>query len=462
MSTSRRAFLKGAAATTAAFAGLAAYYTYVKANPTAISDVTGYGPLIKDPKNILDLPEGFSYRILSTAGETMTDGFVLPARPDGMAAFATDDGRVAVVRNHELNPGDDRGPFGKDGQLFEKLGAEKMYDAGDDDNRPMGGTTTFIYNPVTGLIDEQYLTLAGTIRNCAGGPTPWGSWLSCEESLLGADDGLQKMHGYVFEVPSSAKEAVDPKPITGMGRFNHEAAAVDPKTGIVYQTEDDKKSLFYRFIPNVPGDLHQGGKLQALAFIDIPSADTRNWGETDLEIKVGNTFKARWIDMDDTHNPDGEMMLRGFEAGAARFARGEGLWFGDNEMFFTCTSGGDSGNGQIWRYTPSAFEGTSDEANAPGVLELFVESHDADLMENCDNVTVAPWGDLIVCEDGRGDDYLRGVTAEGKVYPLAHNATGASELTGACFSPDGEVLFVNIQDEQLTIAIKGPWANRKD
>jgi len=462
VSTSRRTFLKGAAATTAAFAGLAAYYSYIKANPTAISDVKGYGPLLTDPQKILDLPEGFSYRIISTAGETMTDGFVLPARPDGMAAFATDDGRVAVVRNHELNPGDDRSAFGEDGALFEKLGAENMYDAGDDANRPAGGTTTFIYNPASGLIDEQYLTLAGTVRNCAGGPTPWGSWLSCEESLLTADDGLQKMHGYVFEVPSASRQAVPPLPIKDMGRFNHEAAAVDPLTGIVYQTEDDKESLFYRYIPKEPGNLHAGGRLQALAIVGKPSADTRNWDEDDLQISVGQSFHVEWIDMDNTDNPDGEMMQRGFKAGAARFARGEGLWFGEKEMYFTCTSGGNDGNGQIWRYTPSEHEGTLDEANAPGTLTLFVESHDADLMENCDNVTVAPWGDLIVCEDGRGDDYLRGVTSKGQVYPLAHNATGSSELTGACFSPDGEVLFVNIQDEHLTLAIKGPWHTRSE
>jgi hypothetical protein len=320
----------------------------------------------------------------------------------------------------------------------------------------MGGTTTVVYDTRTQTVERQYLSLTGTIRNCAGGPTPWNSWISCEETVERASEMLTVDHGYNFEVPAAAEMGtVEPVPLVHMGRFNHEAVAVDPASGIVYQTEDRHDGLIYRYIPDVPGDLAQGGRLQALVLQGRSSLDTRNWEQQ--TVQPGVPMAVTWIDLEDIQAPEDDLRLRGFDAGAARFARGEGMWYGESAVFFACTNGGRAKKGQIWRYVPSADEGTRAEANAPGTLELFVEPNDGAIIDNADNLTVAPWGDLIVCEDGSGDQFLVGVTPAGDIYKFARNAMNDSELAGATFAPDGSTLFVNIQHAGLTLAITGPW-----
>ena len=185
------------------------------------------------------------------------------------------------------------------------------------------------------------------------------------------------------------------------------------------------------------------------------SCDTRNW--TEQTIKVGEQVTVKWQNIDDPASPNDDLRVRGFASGAAMFARGEGMWRGEaGEIYFAATSGGVKKRGQIWRYTPSHNEGNEGTGNS-GTLELFVESIEAGVVENADNLTVAPWGDLIVCEDRTGPVVrLVGVTPQGEQYPFAHNHTGA-ELAGVCFSPDGSTLFVNIQKQGLTLAITGPW-----
>jgi secreted PhoX family phosphatase len=148
---------------------------------------------------------------------------------------------------------------------------------------------------------------------------------------------------------------------------------------------------------------------------------------------------------------------RGLAQGAACFARGEGAWYGNDAIYVACTNGGRKKKGQIWRYVPSLFEGAPEERNDPGKLELFVEPNDGDLVDNADNLTVAPWGDLIVCEDGEDEQFLVGVTPKGEFYKFGKSAAGDSELAGVTFSPDGTTLFVNIQHKGLTLAITGPW-----
>src|SRR5699024_3785209 len=184
-----------------------------------------------------------------------------------------------LIRNHEVNPakGGAESAFGEHFELANKLDPEEFYDPGRN-NPGQGGTTTVVYDTESQQVVREFLSLSGTLRNCAGGPTPWSSWLTCEELVYEPDDVYAKRHGYVFEVPATAEIGrATPTPIKAMGRFNHEAVAVDPKSNVIYLTEDDSESLLYRFIPNSPGRLLDGGKLQALAVRNRPSLDTRNW-----------------------------------------------------------------------------------------------------------------------------------------------------------------------------------------
>ncbi len=424
-----------------------------EAGDTYRNEVPGYGPLQADPAGYFDLPEGFTYRVLAKAGDTMDDGFIVPDNFDGMGCIPLAGGCLALVRNHELSLGAEaKGAAGADQALEQKLAAMKVFDRGQTGRVLPGGTTTLVLDASGERVLGQHLSLAGTSTNCSGGVTPWGSWLTCEETIVAAPR-TGDSHGWVFEVPAAATGLVDPVPLKAMGRFRHEAAAVDPKTGIVYQTEDQDDGLFYRFIPTVPGKLAMGGRLQALAFAD-GGRDSRNWNA--LDWAMGNSRPVRWIDLDQVESPNDDLRQRGYEAGAARFARGEGIHLGRHrggvEFFFTCTSGGAGRYGQLMRYVPAHSVGQPDR------IELFHESTNPKLMDYADNLTVAPWGHVIICEDRKGNqiNHLRGVTPEGRTYTLAR-LNAETELAGACFSPDGRTLFVNAYSPGRTLAIAGPW-----
>ena len=423
------------------------------------------GALVADPARLLDLPPGFSYRVVSRAGDLMDDGLRVPPAHDGMAAFDGDDGRVILVCNHELPPSHTReSAFGP---AFTDLPAEvqeRVYDAGGKRTPGAGGTTTTVYNPRTRETEHQHLSLGGTELNCAGGPTPWGTWLTCEECFtdpgMGFSNGRivtrEQRHGYVFEVPARATGLVKAEPIRAMGRFEHEAAAVHVPTGIVYMTEDRHRSLFYRYLPNVPGELAKGGRLQALAITGIPSARTHNWSGEPL-LEPGRSVEIEWIDLDDVDPDENDLRLRGAAAGAATFARGEGLCRAGDQFAFSCTIGGAARLGQIFVYTPSLWEGTEREAEAPGRLTLLAEASPDSMLRNNDNLTMAPWGDLFVCEDTADHCGIVGVRPDGSLYAVADNAYSDSELAGITFAPDGQTLFVNIQYPGTTVAITGPW-----
>lgn len=465
MTISRRRFLGSATAISLGFTGLGCSRTETSA--ARVPSDLGFGPLLDDPQGIIALPEGFGYRIVSRRGERMDDGFFVPHRHDGMATFPGPDGMTLLVRNHEATPGDDAadGAFGADLSLLDRLDVSRIYDPGADGTTPpLGGTTTLLYDTVNQRLVSHRLSLAGTLVNCAGGPTPWGSWISCEEIVAPAGGRLTEAHGYNFEVPARLDDLpVEPVPLRAMGRFIHEAVAVHPASGVVYETEDISDGLLYRFIPNVPGELHRGGRLQALAIRGRSGLDTRNFDGRGIE--PGVPMEVEWIDMWDVDNSDDDLRYRGRDAGAAVFARGEGIFYGEAsgspEVYVACTNGGEARKGQIWRYRPSPAEGTDGERAQPGTLELFVEPNDGTIIENADNLCVAPWGDLIVCEDGTGDDYLLGITPEGEIYRLAHNLNGNGEFAGACFSPDGSTFFVNMQVDGWTLAITGPWETRR-
>jgi secreted PhoX family phosphatase len=385
----------------------------------------------------MDLPPGFSYRVLSALGDAMDDGGTVPDRADGMGCFDIGGGKLALVRNHELQPQHDGG--GVAGPAYDTLARSLV---------PLpGGTTTIVLDAATLAVERQYRSLAGTIRNCAGGVTPWGSWLTCEENTDRANGRINKDHGWVFEVPADAPGLVDPVPLTAMGRFNHEAASVHPVSGIVYLTEDRDDSLLYRFLPSAPGRLAEGGRLEALALAGI--GDTRNWSGRTVEPRTW--LEARWVPLDQVEAPNDDLRQRGAAGGATLFARGEGIWMGEGELFFACTSGGAARQGQIFRLCP--------QANGPDRLQLLFESASAEQYSFGDNLTVAPDGHLIVCEDQYSQavaNHLRGITPAGLPYAFGRLRLD-TELAGACFSPDGRTLFVNAYSPTRTLAISGPW-----
>ena len=304
----------------------------------------------------------------------MTDGFYVPGSHDGMASFPVANGLTALVRNHELGPRTKRhqGAFGSTNQLTKKLPPGALYDPGRRPNRPcLGATTTLIYDTNSQRLVSHHLSLAGTLRNCGGGPTPWGTWISCEETTKRTGRRCARDHGFAFEVPvTTVTGLVTPVPLQAMGRFRREAVAIDPGSGIVYQTEDELDGLFYRFIPNRPGHLEHGGRLQALGLAGQERLDTRNWYKS--SVAPGLTLPTYWIDLDPDEELRGALRHIGRERGAARFARGEGVWYTSSGIYFTSTAGGSFRYGQLWHYRPDNETGHAKD----GRLELFLESTD--------------------------------------------------------------------------------------
>ena len=503
MSISRRKVLgMGAGAIGLSVAApLMSFYSKAAAGKARL--ITGYGALVPTlPVNaaelastvvgdlsreaILALPPGFNYRVLSMTGMTMSDGTKVPAGHDGMAAFRGPGNTTILVRNHELSSAL---PPTYNFPVVQQPGTP-FYSAA-----APGGTTTLVVGP-NREVQRDFVSIAGTRTNCAGGPTPWGSWITCEEtfSTTTAASGVARRHGYCFEVPSSAEAPVAAVPLTAMGRFSHEAIAVDPATGFIYETEDRGDSCFYRFVPNASGRPAQGGALYALRIKNGPQNTTNNTfqGGSAGAIKVGQSFAVDWVLIDNpdpnsegtTVNPAtiaaGTVSVRrqGQAKGAAVFFRGEGCWYGNGLVYFVSTQAGPSapenlpvpprngrGNGQVWAYDP-----------AKETLTLVVEAAaSGELLDEPDNVTVTPWGDLLLCEDSSDDfQYLVGVNREGDLYQFAKNVLFSqvaddpakqpfvgNEFAGACFDPDGRTLYVNVQTPGITFAIWGPWTSNR-
>ncbi|MDJ0642671.1 MAG: DUF839 domain-containing protein [Erythrobacter sp.] len=435
----RRQFL---GATGSAFAALLASGCMVRGatDPSGGRAFAGYGPLVPDPAGMLDLPRGFSYRVLSSLGDAMDDGGTVPDKADGMGCLDLGNGEIVLVRNHELVPSDDAG-----GPIAKGFGTRNG-------EIVPGGTTNIVLDANTLEVKRQFRTLGGTIRNCSGGVTPWGSWLSCEEAPTGPGqrygDGLAVNHGWCFEVPGDATGLVDAIPLRAMGRFNHEAACVDPATGFVYQTEDRDDGVIYRFLPKTPGKLADGGRLQAMVIEGL--SDTRNWDIA--RMTVGQSLPVRWIDLDDVEAAKDDLRIRAAGKGAALIARGEGMHMGTDDLFICSTSGGAKKLGQIFRLVPGRGKG-SDR------IELFFESESKDQFDYGDNLCVAPNGHLMVCEDQYTDvvdNHVRGITPDGRPYDFARLRM-QTELAGGCFSPGGKWFFVNAYAPTRTLAIAGPW-----
>lgn len=466
---SRRAFLRqaGAAALAPSLAGLAACGVGSRAGGSSGMPVRraelgsgGYGPLLPsaDTPELL-VPAGFRVQRVSVTGSASAadPSFRVPIAVDGMAAFPGPSGTVRLVRNHEIDD-----PI----EVARPFGPSRAYD-----NRCGGGTTTVELTIVGDRTDRrievrrEFPSLNGTHVNCAGGPTPWGSWLSCEETTV----ERTRAHGYVFEVPSSGDEIVEPVPLTAMGRFVHEAIAVDPRTGIVYETEDIRYQPqdglpgagFYRFIPTQAGNLRAGGRLEMLAVRGRPEY-LATFGQT-----VGARLPVEWVSIDDADPPGAtsdpsSVFRQGVTKGAAIFNRLEGCWYGDGTVYFNATAGGDAAAGQVWQYRPPSPEAAPADG---GELVLIFESPGREVLQSPDNICVSPRGGIVVCEDGDGIQFVRGLTREGAIFDLVTTDGPLPEFAGACFSPDGEVLFFNIQgstnsrggEPGATYALWGPW-----
>jgi secreted PhoX family phosphatase len=385
------------------------------------------GPLVPDPARILDLPPGFSYSVLERAFEPMSDGLRVPGRPDGMACFAGSDGTLILMRNHELDRNlSEAGYVSPPRESF--------------DARAFGGVTRLVLNAKTLERVSSNYVLTGSLRNCAGGASPWG-WLSCEESV-------EPGHGYVFRCRTDAAQLASAEKLSGYGRFNHEAACVDPQTLTAYLTEDRPDGCLYRYRPQDPSKPHSSGKLQALRALGLPGLDTAR------DLDHGTRLKVDWVDIAHPDPVDDSVRAQGAALGAAKLRRGEGIVLHGGAVYVCCTSGGRQSCGQVFKLTL----GTS---GAPDVLELFAESPGPSVLDMPDNIFMAPWGDLLVAEDGAGEQFLRGITPEGHVYDLARNAKSHSEFAGVCVSPKGDAIFVNIQVDGLTLAITGPFATLK-
>ncbi|MFJ6809775.1 alkaline phosphatase PhoX [Streptomyces anulatus] len=446
----RRQVLAGSGAAAAiAFTGA---FSELFAGTAAARGHDGYGPLVPDPDGLLDLPKGFRYRVLSREGDPLRSGEGrVPSRHDGMAAFAGRHGRVHLVRNHENRPTSKIGVPTVEGLTY--------------DPAAKGGCTALELDSRNNVLGER-VAIAGTAVNCAGGPTPWRTWLTCEENEDKAGtNGYTKDHGFIFEVDGADPRRTGAVPLTAMGRFQHEAIAVDPKSGIVYETEDafDKPfGLFYRFLPEKPlggtGSLRAGGALEAMRVPGVP--DLSSVQET------GTSFdRIEWVPVPDPLAAETPIRLQDFgPKGVTHAQKLEGCYWGGSSVYFVSSfARSDEGSaadhyGQVWRYEPRKRRLT--------LVVIFGPDTDIQLPgESPDNICLAADGGLMVCEDGGGAQHVLGVTRRGEVYTMARGRQNIGtpeepewgEFAGVAFSPDGSTMYVNCYTPGTTFAVTGPW-----
>ncbi|MFF5789288.1 alkaline phosphatase PhoX [Streptomyces sp. NPDC012693] len=452
MSATRRQILSRTGATAVGIAFTGALSELFAGSAAAAGSGGGYGPLVPDPAGLLDLPAGFRYQVLSRQGDPLRSGEgAVPSNPDGMAAFAGRRGRVHLVRNHENRVTAAAGVPTVPGLTY--------------DPAAKGGCTALELDGRNNVLGER-VAIAGTAVNCAGGPTPWRTWLTCEETEDKAGtNGYTKDHGFIFEVDGADPHRTGAVPLTAMGRFQHEAIAIDPASGIVYETEDAFQhpfGLFYRFLPHRPlggtGSLRAGGALEAMR---VP-------GVADLSViqETGARFEGvEWVPVPDPQAVETPIRLQDFgPRGITHAQKLEGCYWGGNAVYFVSSfarerdGSGATHFGQVWKYEPHRRRLT--------LVVVFGPSTDIQLPgESPDNICLAPTGGLMVCEDGDGAQHVYGVSRKGEVYALARGARNIGtpeapewgEFAGVTFSPDRQTMYVNCYTPGTTFAVTGPW-----
>ncbi|WP_329085355.1 PhoX family protein [Actinomadura citrea] len=455
MTVSRRQLLArtGAVGAGIAFTGSVEQLFAGSASAAPTGGHDGYGPLVPDPKGLLDLPRGFRYTVLSREGDPLRSGEgPVPSHCDGMAAFPGRRGRTWLVRNHENRP---------DAAHRVPAVEDVTYDPGG-----LGGCTALEVD-AAGRVHTERVAIAGTAVNCAGGPTPWQTWLTCEETEDKAGTGnYTKDHGFIFEVDPYDQDRTVPEPLTAMGRFQHEAIAVDPRDGTVYETEDAFEKpfgLFYRFQPKRPrggfGSLRAGGRLEALCVPGVP--------DMSVVQEPGTVFEhVEWKKVPDPLAAQTPIRFQDFGSGGITHAQKlEGCYWGGDRVYFVSsfakTKDGSRADhfGQVWSYEPRHRRLT--------LVIVFGPDTDVEKPgESPDNICLAPQGGLMVCEDGNGAQHVFGVSRRRTVYPMARNRQNIGtetepewgEFAGVTFSPDNRTMYVNVYTPGTTFAVTGPWS----
>lgn len=425
----RRKFLTGGAAIAGGLAVAGPLRALAARNGEAVRG-EGYGRLVD--QGDLALPRGFRYRVISRSGDLMTDGNPTPSAFDGMAAFQANNGKTGLIRNHE-----NRQSTGDIGEIPVEVPAGKRYDP---DPLFNGGCTKVVVSRDRHLI-EDFAVLGGTTTNCAGGRTPWGTWITCEEVF---QDGA-KPHGYIYEIDAGTPHPVHARPIKAAGRFVHEAVAWTK--GSLYLTEDQRfNAAFYRYRPDGEPNNRSGlpttGTLEALKIVDVDNANTDGW-------PVGEPFKVEWVPIDNPDSASDDLRDQAQDLDAAAFNRTEGAWVANGRVYFDTTEGGVAGFGQIWEYKPRS-----------EVLTLVYESPGPEELKNPDNLTAGVDGNLYLCEDSFEPQFIRGLTPDGEIFDFAQAITNQTEFCGATFDPRSKTLFVNQQGDDegtpgVTYAIWG-------
>jgi secreted PhoX family phosphatase len=458
---SRRQFVARAAAAGVAVSVAGSVEALYAAQPAlgTSGPKIGYGPLLPDPAGMLELPQGFSYKILSREGAVTSGRPPVPSRFDGMGTFPDRNGGSRLVRNHECSP---------TAAIKVVAPPERTYDPGG-----AGGTSTLVVDRNNNT-SKEFVSLGGTAINCSGGPSPWRTWLTCEETELKAGvSGYTKDHGFIFEVdPYDDRRNVDPTPLKAMGRFQHEAVAIDPQSGIVYETEDafvPPLGGFYRFLPNRPcggwGSLRAGGELQAMRIADLP----------DLSVvqEPGTLFhNVEWVKVPDPLATTVSVRAQDYAKPTTGGYKLEGAWWGARDRcvyFVSSFARTELGpkvdhDGQVWKYDP--------RRRTLGLEVIFTRpkpGSDDPEFDAPDNITMSPYGGLMMCEDGLGEQHILGTTEDGQVFKFARNrvnngtpeAPEYGELAGVGFSADGRTMFFNVYTPGITYAITGPWRRRR-